>query len=283
MKKIFVIFIFLILSAKAYAEVNISKKVAMNSKRALLTEVRGGDYVHAGDVEAIDFVMKKILKINSLKSGDVLDVGSGYGGTANYLYKKGFKKIWGVDIDKDSVDYANENYNHIKFMHLDALDITKNFRKNFFSFIYMFNSIYAIEDKELLLKNLASVSKQGAILAIFDYSRIQGLQESLDKKHKKKKGPMKDLASKDMNPIEIDSFYKALGKAKWRLVDSIDITAEYIKWYEDFLAKIKDKRLKLQKKYTAHDIDAVENLFSKMIYKLKNAELGGRLIVAEKM
>ncbi len=284
MNKIFVFLVSLVISAITYADNNNTEEVKiMNSKRSLLMEVREGDYIHPGDTEAIDFVLKKITKINSLKFGNTLDVGSSYGGTAHYLFKKGFKKIWGIDIDSNSVEYATEKYSNIKFMNIDALDVTRNFRKNFFNFICMFNSIYAIEDKGLLLKNLATIAKRGAILVVFDYSKIQGLQESFDKKHKSKKSTMKDLAGKDMNLLDIDSFYKNLGTAHWKLLDSIDITAEYIEWYEDFLAKIKDRRPKLQNKYDVHDIDAVENLFSKILYKLKNKELGGRLIIAEKI
>lgn len=62
---------------------------ALNSKRVLLSQLRGGDYAHPGNEEAIDMILSK-LGANVTK-GPTLDVGGGFGGTLNYLKQKGFQ------------------------------------------------------------------------------------------------------------------------------------------------------------------------------------------------
>ena len=57
---------------------------APNSACLLLAELRRGDYAHAGDAEAIELVIEKLLRLNpQIKSGRVLDVASGFGGTVH--------------------------------------------------------------------------------------------------------------------------------------------------------------------------------------------------------
>ncbi len=78
-----------------------------NSARLLLAELRHGDYAHAGDQEAIDLVIQKLLKLNPhIKAGTTLDVGSGFGGTLDYLIQQGFKNTEGIDMDASAVAQA---------------------------------------------------------------------------------------------------------------------------------------------------------------------------------
>lgn len=142
-----------------------------NSKRLLLSTLRGGDYAHAGDVEAIDLVLAKLLEIKpKIKFGNVLDVGCGFGGTLDYLRNKGLKNLFGIDINSDSINYAKIKYPNIQFDALDALELGSFYPKETFDLVIMFNSIYAIKDKLKLLAALSKVSKPGAFLVIFDYS-----------------------------------------------------------------------------------------------------------------
>lgn len=63
----------------------------MNTARLLLANLRGGDYAHPGDKDAIDMVIRKVLELSpDIQKGICLDIGSGLGGTANYMYESGF-------------------------------------------------------------------------------------------------------------------------------------------------------------------------------------------------
>ncbi len=282
MKKLFLIFFsILIVSSKTFAMEKLTDKAMykINAKRAMLTKLREGDFAHAGDREAIEFVLSKISMSNNIKNGNVLDLGSGYGGTADYCSAKGFKKIWGVDIDKNAVDYANLKYPQIKFLHLDAMNLNKKFRKDFFSFVYMFNVIYAIENKDLLIRNLSKVSKKGAILAIFDYSKLK----KEDPNQKKTSPPLKDFSGLVMHPIEPDSLAKIITQHGWKIMETSDITDKYIMWYEQFLNELSQKRSDFAKTYNEKNVEDVENLFNKILFNLKSGEIGGVLMIAQKL
>lgn len=244
-----------------------------NMKRAIINNIRGGDYTNAGGAESIDYIIKNLKNIDSLKGENILDLGSGYGGSANYLYSKGLHKIWGVDINQNAVDYSNQKYPHIKFFHLDAMDITKQFKRNFFSCIYMFNVIYAIEDKAKLISNLTKVARKGAKLVIFDYSKTNTLDEQ----------SMKDFGGTTMYPVEASNMHYLLKHSGWKVTISQDISDKYIEWYEKFLDKFSANRAEMLKTYDQKNVEDVENLFNKILFNLRHKTLGGALIIAEKL
>lgn len=245
----------------------------LNDSRLLISKLRGGDYAHAGDAEAIDLVLQKGLAfLPTLKNETVLDVGSGFGGTADYLYQHGFKKVYGIDIDKAAVLYAKDKYPFIDFKVGDALNIDKLYAFNEFSFLYLFNVIYAIQDKPLLLKKLAAVSKPESLLVVFDYTTGK---EPL-------KQTLKDLEGKPMYPIQMDSFKQDLAKAGWEIIETTDMTAQFITWYKKVLESLATQRLLLKKEFSEKDISNVEKTFTFLVKQLEQGNLGGVIIYARK-
>ncbi len=102
MKKLLYTVPFLLLLIGGYFLWPSSKPVVsnLNQARLMLSELRGGDFTHAGDREAVDMVITKIKQeASEVLNGNCLDVGCGFGGTADYLVKNGFKHVWGIDID----------------------------------------------------------------------------------------------------------------------------------------------------------------------------------------
>lgn len=57
-----------------------------------------------------------------IKNKNVLDVACGSGYFSNYILSKGAKSVTGVDIDKDSIEYAKNNFQNIslEFLEWDA-------------------------------------------------------------------------------------------------------------------------------------------------------------------
>lgn len=243
----------------------------MNTARLLLANLRGGDYAHAGDREAIDIVLEKALALSpKIQKGPCLDVGSGLGGTANYIYNLGFHSIYGIDLDQTAIEYAKQCYPQIPCLAANANDVAKLFNKEFFSFIYMFNVLYAIEDKSSLLKNLYAVAKPGAILALFDYTTEQ---TSFN---------LKDLAGKPMHPIRLKELEKNLKDAGWEIIEIHDLSSYFRGWYRDLLDKIEKEQEILSSQFSEVDINKVKTTFSTIYEWLKTSKLGGAVIYARK-
>ena len=246
--------------------------VKLNQARLILSELRGGDFTHAGDKEAIDMALAKLKKdFPEALKGNCLDVGCGFGGTADYLMKKGFKKVWGIDVDKSAIDYAEPKYKKVKFLNIDALSLSSEFDRDFFSFVYLFNVLYAIEDKVSALDQLARVSKPGAILMIFDYSVVDSSE------------PMLDLAGKPMRPICMKKIKQQLQESGWEVLEMNDISSKFIVWYEQLLQKLEEKNQELKGHFLEEDIAKVSATYVHILHHLRRKTLGGILIYAKRI
>lgn len=243
----------------------------LNSARSLLSTVRGGDYIHAGDKEAIEIVIQRLLEIApEIMKGCVLDIGSGLGGTANDMYDVGFQKIYGIDIDQAAVSYAQIRYPHIKFINANANEISDLFFQNEFSLVTLFNVIYAIEDKETLLNQIYSVTKPGGVLVLFDYTSKDG------------EFPFQDLSGKVMYPIALNSIQDQLKSSCWEILEVTDLSSQYIDWYKNLLIKISQEHEKLVQVFSEEDISRVTTTFNILLDWLKDFSLGGVVIYAQK-
>lgn len=245
----------------------------LNSSRLLLSRVRGGDYAHAGDRKAIDIVLEKVLSLEpDLKSKAVLDVGCGCGGTAQYLYEAGFSHVNGIDLDLAAISYAQRTYPALSFTVADALTIDKIYPPSHFSFIYMFNSLYAFPDKLSLLTKLWAVAKPDCLLAIFDYTEKKALPTLL----------LRDLANKPLYPLHLKEMEQDLIKTGWEVVEVSDITAQYIQWYKELLGKLSNSLSLLGQEFTEQDIAKTTKTFTVLLSSLEEGILGGAILYARK-
>jgi SAM-dependent methyltransferase len=241
----------------------------INQARLLLATLRGGNYAHVGEKEATQIVIKRVLELSpGIEKGHCLDVGSGFGGTANDVYQMGFTSIQGIDIDEAAVRYAQQHYPYIAFMQADASNMPHLFEP--FSLIYLFNVIYAIEDKSLLLKKLHGAAETGAILAIFDYTAKEATFE------------LHDLATKLMYPIVLDSFQESLKASGWEVIEIVDLSEKYLIWYRNLLDKLAKEHHSLSQQFSQTDINRVHNTFSSLVEQLESASLGGTVIYCRK-
>ena len=216
-----------------------------------------------------------------LRDKNILDAGSGYGGTAYYLYTKGFKKIWGADIEKEATDYANSRYGVVKFFNIDLFNVSKKFRKDYFSLITMFNVLYSVESKQTLLHHINFVAKKGAIIAIMDYAWDSRVEKPVF--DKKKDEILRDFDGKRIYPIDTSNFKTTLRNAGWKLIKEVDLTEEYMRWYNQILSKVASERADLLAIYKEKDVEDVENLYSKLLFNIRNKRYGAVLYIAEKI
>jgi 2-polyprenyl-3-methyl-5-hydroxy-6-metoxy-1,4-benzoquinol methylase len=246
--------------------------VTLNQARLIVSELRGGDFTHAGDTEAIDMVLAKLkADFPEVLKGNCLDVGCGFGGTADYLVKQGVEKIWGIDINKPALDYAKSKYKSVNCLNLDAFAVSTQFDRKFFSLVYLFNVLYAIEDKVSVLKQLAMVSKPGAILMLFDYSAGDNGD------------PVLDLAGATMHPIQTNKIEQQLKEAGWEIVEKNDLSSEFVVWYEKLIQKLSVKEQELKGNYLAEDISKVFLTYSHILNQLRLKKMGGVLIYAKRV
>ena len=134
MSKISLVIIILILGFIIVTNIsNNNYQEQPNFARLLLSKLRNGDYTHAGHVEAIDLILKKVITYdNNIYERKTLDIGCGFGGTLHYFKQNGFKDCVGIDFDETAIAYARKKYSDIQFHHLDALKIGSVFKENFF-------------------------------------------------------------------------------------------------------------------------------------------------------
>ncbi|MCP4923973.1 MAG: methyltransferase domain-containing protein [bacterium] len=243
----------------------------LNAKRALLSEVRGGDYAHAGDTEAIDLILKRISQYNpQLKEAAVLDVGCGFGGTLNYLSQKGFTDLTGVDLSDAALHHAQTKYSKIPFLQGDALQLNAVLGDKKFDLIYLMNVAYALPDKSQLLQSIKGVSKPGTILILFDY--MSGSENALES--------VVDFAGGSMHPIHRKEIVTLLEENGWDDIIDEPITNHYERWYVDFLDKLSEKRHELSEKFQSSTVDRVEKTFSSILDKIRHKQLGGVIVSA---
>lgn len=256
----------LLLSSFGYGE-----SPPINQARLLLTYLRGGDYAHAGDKEAIDLVISKVLELSpEVLEGPCLDVGSGFGGTANYLHQLQFHSIFGIDIDESAVKYAQEHYPTLSFIRGNAHEVTNFFGSDYFSFIYLFNVLYSIQDKTSLLKKLTQIAKPGAILAIFDYTTKETTPQ------------LNDLADNPMHPVVIQEIRNTLEKLGWDIVEITDLSSHFLTWYQNLLKKMDKEAILLSHLFAEEDISKVRRTFDTIERWLSSSLLGGSVIYAKR-
>lgn len=247
-----------------------------NSSRLLLAKIRGGDYAHAGDKDAFRVVLPKIVDYfkKQLVDQTVLDVGCGFGGTADYLYTQGFYNIWGIDIDKGAIDYAASKYPFVNFSVCDAKEADQKFEKNFFSLVYLFNVFCALSDQEKIqaLNSLAEVAKPGSLLVIFDYTYLK--PEGPDK--------LKDLAGKPMYPIVLSLLRDQITQTKWKIIEETDLTANFIKWYQGLLHKLDQQKHSFVNDFSAETIDNLNKTYTTILAKLEAKVWGGVVVYARR-
>lgn len=109
--------------------------------------------------------MTEIIRLTDLNNTSiVLDIGSGTGDHLGYL-KKSIKCV-GMDDSKDMLQVAKKKYPHVKFQQANALDTMSFMEGQFSHILMMYFTIYYIEDKYTLFKNIYRWLKPGGFVAI---------------------------------------------------------------------------------------------------------------------
>lgn len=131
-----------------------------------------------------------LIKYLKLKKNDnILDIGCGNGRHLFELYKKGFRKLFGIDLSKNFIKKAKETNNEIDFINKNFIiwKCKKKFNKAY-SFFSSFG-YYTDDNNEKYIKKVSQILIKNGIflLDLFNYSYFI---KNFKKKIKTKKGEL---------------------------------------------------------------------------------------------
>jgi cyclopropane fatty-acyl-phospholipid synthase-like methyltransferase len=240
----------------------------MNSAtgKAILSLVREGDYAHPGEELAIDRVFGALLK---QPDRQVLDLGCGRGGTADYVQRQSWGTVTGVDIDAETLAEAPQRYPTVSFAVDDVTKIGSRWQAKF-DLIYLFNSFYAFPDQPEALRQMRLVAKKHAFLAIFEYVDLTG--------------KFKDFANEQQSfwqPINLRTFPEALESAGWELLLVNDISTEYLLWYQQLCARFESNKLEIINRFGEEWYRYAYMTYADLLRLVEQGIVGGAIIWAK--
>lgn len=230
--------------------------------------LRGGDFSHPGEIEAIHCTMNPIIK-NSKQL--LLDVGCGLGGTASYIQKNGWGKVTGIDIDPEVLDYAKKHYPDISFFECDASQSHNLFQGKKFQIIYLFCSFFCFSKQKEGLSSLSHIATKDCNLIIFDYSLL--INHPIDDPFVWSKN------SPNFYPMD-SSIDKKLNDAGWCIKDQVDISDNFKKWYECFITAFDQKRDGYIKRFGEELFTKMYHSYGCLLENICQKKIGGSIIYA---
>lgn len=202
-----------------------SKSMNSPTGKLVLSLVRGDNYAHPGEAEAIDMIFEPF---GQNAERHILDVGCGRGGTVDYLTSHGYGTAYGFDIDGESIGQARSIYPTLDFRVCDVRTCSKCYENERFDVFSTFTVLYVFDeaDKYECLTQLRELANPGAKLVIFDYTINR--QESTVPLHRAR-----------WHPIRKEDLLASASKAGWDIYAFRDYTSEFESWYSDLLNGIR--------------------------------------------
>jgi SAM-dependent methyltransferase len=243
----------------------------MNSPQGklLLATVRQGDYAHAGEEEAIDLVWQHLPK-NA--AAPCLDAGCGRGGTAHYVQSRNWARVTGVDIDAESIAGAAAKYAENEFRAGDIVTVGGTFPARF-EVVYALNAFYAFPDQPLSLRALAAAAVPGAVLALFDYVDLGGYAAT-------EFARIPDNAH--WKPMNLGTIPDLLSANGWSFKKSVDLNAEYLRWYEGLVERFAARRPALLERFPDEIVDIAAGYYASLLDAVRSDAMGGAIVLARK-
>jgi ubiquinone/menaquinone biosynthesis C-methylase UbiE len=241
--------------------------------KQLLADIRGGDYAHVGEEEAIEKVFSRLSKN---KNRSILDVGSGLGGTASFIQKHGWGLVTGIDVEKESIQYSQSKYPEVKFYTCDACsenELKTVFYEQTFDVIVLFHSLCVFPKQSSAIKALRKVAHNKTKLIIFEYEDLTLHGNPLNKTTDPKTY---------FNVLNRDQFKNILNEAGWSIDNSniINVSSDFKRWYENFLNKLDNKKDAIISKYGQEYYEKAKKRYGGMVEAIDGGALGGCVIYA---
>jgi ubiquinone/menaquinone biosynthesis C-methylase UbiE len=239
----------------------------MNSAtgKAILSLVREGDYAHPGEERAIDLVFAPLAMDPARQ---LLDIGCGRGGTADYVRSHGWGQVAGVDIDAETLAEAARRYPEVSFVAADVTGIGDLWQGRF-DLLYLFNSFYAFPDQPRALGEMARVARPGATLVLFDYTAAAGTVRFPDREQ-----------AANWTPLDLERLPQQLRDAGWELVCAQDVSSSYLAWYRELCGRIEAQQEEITRRFGREWYDHVHAVYADLLALIEAGTVGGAVIRA---
>jgi SAM-dependent methyltransferase len=235
--------------------------------KQLLALIRGSDYAHAGEEEAIELALRPVPR----RADQVLlDVGCGLGGTAKYVQDHGWGVVVGIDIEQDSIARARQAYPGIEFHACDVVQASSVIDRQQ-DVIYLFNAFYAFGDQPRALAILAQLAKPTGQLILFDYTDRGGYACNPVLSNGEPLIP---------HPLRLSDIGDTLRRAGWQLTDSEDLTGAYDRWYDALVQRMDGRRSRIVDAVGAEGFDFVRRTYADLLGAIRGGRLGGAIVRA---
>ena len=245
-----------------------SETITLNSitGKLVLALIRGSDYAHPGEEEAIKLVFGPLEKSARTR---ILDVGCGIGGTARYITQQNWGTVTGVDRSTENIGVAKQRHPGLDLVCSDVVDLERNVSGPF-DIIYLFNAFFLFADQAAALGAMRTVARTQAKLALFDYVDLGGYAKWQE--HRNTAGLP--------NTLNLDAVEALLPASGWALERIVPMHAEYERWYSDLVVRIQAKREQIVSMSSERYYDFVLTRFTETRDDVRAGRLGGATIYA---
>jgi ubiquinone/menaquinone biosynthesis C-methylase UbiE len=254
----------------------------MNSApgKEILALVREGNYAHPGEETAIDLVFESLP---ADPHRQVLDIGCGRGGTADYVRRHNWGSVTGIDIDAETLASAQKLYPEVSFVASDAGRISELWDSRF-DLIYLFNAFYAFPDQARALREMHAVARPGATLVIFDYTGREGSPHDSGGWPQSGDGEKRTpFTHQGWTPLHPDRFPNELLQAGWQSERTVDFSAHYLAWYRQLCDRIRGKKDQILCGYGQEWYDYVLSTYQELFDSVENGSIGGAVYWARRI
>jgi SAM-dependent methyltransferase len=180
-------------------------------------------------------------------------------------------RVIGLDIDSETISFAQTAYPSVKFVAADVTSAGELFPEHF-DVVYAFNAFYAFPDQEAALRALRLAAKPKAILCLFDYLDRGGFTET----------PFAEKPETLLwRPLSLKSLSSELDHAGWSLGEWADISAHYLTCYRELVNRFAARRQSLRERFALDLVTYAEDYYSSLLEAIEAGALGGAIVYAQ--
>ncbi len=241
------------------------------TKKKLLGFLRGGDFAHPGEAQAIDLIFGDLPhNPNRL----ILEVGCGIGGTADYIQRKGYGRVIAIDRDKKVIEVAQQRYPDVTFIHLDVLHVGEYFKsRNLqFNIVCLINSFCFFTDQAEALRQIRQITDADAIIKLFEYTDL-----TLGRERPVLHGNHEEQY---FAPVRSDQVAELFLAAEFHMGRFVALDSEFTTWYRDLCEKICRNKQQIIEFFSQEAYQWAHEIYTRLLQSILDKKIGCCLLEA---